>query len=748
MTSFRVIGKPAVRVEGTEKVTGQAKYSADISLEGVLWGKCLHSPHTHAGIVHLDATKARTVPGVHAVITGADVGLGLYGRFIKDIPVLARSRVRFFGERVAAVAAEDEDTALRALDLIEIEYDELPAVFDPLEALQPGAPILHPEYSSYPGVRDVIEQSNGFARTLSERGDLDAGFRAAHVIVENSFRTQRVHQAYLEPQSVLVAIANGRVQVWTGSKTPYNAREALAAAAGISEQSIVLNPVLIGGDFGGKGTPCDLPVCYFLAKESGRPVRMVLDYIEEFMAGDPRHEVLIRLKTGATKEGILTAHQVEYIVNCGAYAGHKPRGTISAAAQAMGPYRIPNTRTESVQVYTNTVHGGYMRAPGEPQAVFALESQLDDVARQLRIDPLEFRLKNLIRDGEEAANGERLDHVRAIEAMSLAAEAADYHSQKAPFVGRGIAIGDRGPGGGQGNASILLRPDGSILLKTPVFDQGTGTYTTLCQVVAEEFGVPIKSVQLEVWNTDSVSFDSGIAGSRGTRVNSTAAFQAAQAAKLQLFHIAAALLSWPEDHLAISGLELRRIDTGEKIRWPDLLERAGETVEGKAHIEESGRAHVTSFAAQVAEVSIDLETGEVKLLRFTTAHDVGRIINPVGHQGQINGAVMQGIGYALMEELQVEGGRVMNLSFGDYKIPTIRDAPPLKTVLLESENGVGSYQTRGIGEGPTIPVAAAIANAITDAIGVRFHDLPITSEKVFRALQESRVQKASMDAPD
>jgi CO/xanthine dehydrogenase Mo-binding subunit len=735
MSEYGVIGKPAGRVEGVSKVTGRARYTADIPLADALWGKCLHSPFAHARILSIDTSEALKLPGVHCVLTGADVGTGLYGRFIKDIPALARERVRFFGERVAAVAAADKDVAQAALDLIHVEYEELPAVFDAFEALQPDAPILHPDYASYPGVKAGELPSNGFAKTLTDRGDLEAGFAAADFVVENTFRTQRVHQAYLEPQSVAVSVEGGRVHVWAGSKTPYNAREALAAAAGIPEESITLHPVLIGGDFGGKGTPSDLPICYFLALKSSRPVRMVLDYIEEFMSGDPRHEITIRLKTGATRDGVLTAHHVEYVVNCGAYAGHKPRGTISAAAQAAGPYRIPNTRIESIQVYTNTVHGGYMRAPGEPQAVFALESQIDELAKAAGIDPLQFRLLNLVREEDEAANGERLYHIRAVETLTAAAEAAGYGSGKASLVGRGVAIGDRPPGGGQGTAFLTLNADGSVLLKTPIFDQGTGTYTTLCQVVAEELRLPIERVQLEVLDTDSVPFDSGIAGSRGTRVNTAAAYQAATQLRAKLIQLAVDHLGWPEVEVELSTNRLSRRDTEDSIELIELLSKPGRPLTAEAHIEESGRSHITSFAAQVAEVQVDPETGEVTLQRFTTAHDVGRVMNPIGHQGQINGAVVQGIGYALMEELRMEEGRVTSLSFGDYKVPTLVDVPKLTTVLLESDAGTGPYQTRGIGEGPIIPVAAAIANAVADAVGVRITDLPLTSEKIYSALR-------------
>jgi CO/xanthine dehydrogenase Mo-binding subunit len=732
MVAYQVIGKYTPRVDGVEKVTGAAHYTADFALPGTIWGKVLHSPYAHARIVRIDTSAAKALPGVHAVLTGEDVHTGgLYGRRIRDIPVLAYERVRFVGERVAAVAADDKDTAQRALDLIEVEYEELPAVFDPMEAMADGAPVLHPDFPSYAGGAPQDAPTNKYSHTSRDVGDPDTGFAAADVVIENTYTTSRVHQAYLESHAVLVSV-EGRVQVWCTSKAPYNMRESLAIAAGIPEESVVLNHAYIGGDFGGKGTSLDLPVCYFLAKASGRPVRMVPDYVEEFMAGNPRHATVIRLRTGVKRDGTITAHHVQFYVNCGAYAGYKPGGTIGGANQAAGPYGIVNQRIESIQVYTNTVPGGHMRAPGEPQAAFAIESHIDEVARAIGMDPLDLRIKNLAPEGE--AHGEHSHAAQAIGTLHAAAEASGYHAARPAYVGRGIAMGDRGPGGGQGNAAVTLREDGTILLNTPIFDQGTGTYTTLRQVVAEEFQVAPEKVEIEVWNTDAVSFDSGIGGSRGTRVNAAVAYEAAQNAKRDLLQLAASQMGWPEDNLTLRGDEIRRADIEESVRWTEVVARAGGTLAAEGHIQE-GRADVTAFTSQVAEVAVDPETGEITVLKFTTAHDVGTIFNPVGHQGQVNGGFMQGLGYALMEELRVEDGRVTSLSFGDYKIPTMGDLPQLKTVLVQADSGVGPYQLKGIGESPISPVAPAIANAIEDAIGVRIRDLPITAEKVYQALK-------------
>jgi CO/xanthine dehydrogenase Mo-binding subunit len=735
---YNVIGKPGRRWDGEDKVTGAARYAADVHLPGTLFGKSLHSPYSHARIVRIDTSEAKKLPGVHALITGEDVRTGaLWGRAVKDIPPLAYDRVRYFGERLAAVAADDEDIAQQAIDLIEVEYEELEPALDMFEAMQHGAPILHPDFNSYFGFRQKMDKpSNVYFTTHWEKGDIDAAFAEADVVIENTYTTQRQHHGYIEPQAVLVNIDkdDGRVHVWLCSKVPYNTRESLATAAGIPPETILMHHVYIGGDFGGKGNARNTPICYFLAKATGRPVRMVSDYVEELLAGNPRHDTVTRLKTGVKNDGTLVAHTVNYYVNSGAYAGFKPGGTIGGANQAAGPYKVPNCRIESAFVYTNNLPGGFMRGPGEPQGVWALESQLDEVARAIGMDPLEFRLKNLIEDGDEAANGEHLQAVRVKEALQAAADAAGYHGPKAPNVGRGMAIADRPPGAGVGTAEVTLNPDGSVVIGTPIYDQGTGTYTTLRQVVAEELHLSDADIDIEIWNTDALPFDSGVAGSRATRINSTVAYEAAQEVRRALFRRAAEVMGWPEDRLDLIGNEVRCTDPEETIAWPELLARTGVPVHGRAHIEDMEPSHITAFCAQVAEVEVDPETGQVTVRRITSAHDVGRILNPVGHQGQINGCVVSGLGYALMEELKVEDGRVTTLSFGDYKMPTVGDLPELTTVILESDQGAGPYAVRGIGEAPAAPVAPAIANAIADAAGVRIRNLPIAPEKVYRVI--------------
>ncbi len=737
---YTTIGQPATRVEGQAKVTGATQYTADVALPGTLWGRALRSPLPHARISRIDTSRAQQVPGIHAVLTGADVRGIRYGRRLFDVPVLAEDRVRFVGERVAAVAAEDRDAAEEALALIDVEYEELPTVFDPLEALEEDAPILHPEVNSYIGLPRPLEHpSNAFARDTWSKGNIDAGFAQADLIIENTFTVPRQHQAYLETHSCLVWLDDQeRVQVWASCKVPYQVKEQLSVALGLPKERIRLNPVAIGGDYGGKGSPMDIPLAYVLAVRTGRPVRMVMDYVEEFTAGNPRHAAIIQLKTGVKRDGTLVAHQARVVFDSGAYGGFKPVPTVNlgGAAKAGGPYKIPHVHIEGIQVYTNTIPGGFMRAPGEPQAVFAIESHMDCIAQQLGIDPVDFRLQNLIDAGDETPIGTRYQGMRAQETLEAAVAAAGYRTPKAPNVGRGIAMGERPPAGGESHAAVTLNPDGSVIVHTSIFEPGTGTYTILRQIVAEELHLPLQSIQVQVWDTDGVPFDTGVGGSRVTRIAGQAAYQASQEASREVRRLAADLLAWPEEQTMLRGADVVRQDTGASHPWSEILQRWGQPVVGRGSVQDMHPSPVTSFTAQVAEVAVDPDTGAVRLLRLTTAHDVGKILNPTDHQGQIEGAVMQGIGYALTEELGVDEGRVTSVSFGDYKIPTMQDIPELTTVVLESESGPGPYNAKGIGENPSGPVAPAIANAVADAVGIRIRDLPITAEKVYQGLVE------------
>jgi CO/xanthine dehydrogenase Mo-binding subunit len=734
--SYQVIGHSTLRTDNTGKVTGETRYTSDILLPGTLWAKTLRSPYSHARIKRIDISQAEKAPGVRAILTGNDVRGILYGRRYRDISVLAQDRVRFLGERVAAVAAETLEQAENALDLIQVDYEELPAVFDPIAALQEGAPMVHPDVATYKGLPKPLEQpTNRFVHDVFTRGVVDVGFAQSDLVVENTFTVPRVHQSFIEPHCCLVWIdERERVQMWSPNKVPHGLKQSMAQAFGIAKEKIRVNPVAIGGDFGGKGAPIDEPICYLLAQRSGRPVRMIMEYREEFFAGAPRHAAIMQLKTGVRRDGTMVAHQMDAYLDAGAYGGFRPGAVINGIAHAGGCYRAEHARISISRVYTNNLPGGQMRAPGEPQGFFAAESHIDCVARKLGMDPYEFRMKNLIVEGDLTLTGGHYRALKAKATLRAAAEAAGYSTPKGKFVGRGVAMGYRGPGGGTTSLKVELTPDGAVVIHTSFFEQGTGTYTTLRQIAAEELLCDPDEIQIDTLDTDSgVDSDTGLGGSRGTRVASGAAHQAAHAAKEELLALAESMLGWPKNEIILKGKNIVHAKSKMQQRWQELLARAGRSVIGESFNKDDDHSPVTAFAAQVAEVAVDPETGEVTLRRLTTAHDTGMIINPIGHQGQIEGGVVQGIGYGLIEYLPVQDGRVQVANFGEYKIPTVKDIPTLKTVILAGDEGVGPYNVKGIGENPISPPAPAIANAIEDAVGVRIKDLPITSEKIYRA---------------
>ncbi len=736
--AVHAIGLPTPRADGLGKVTGSAEYTADVPMPGALWAKVLRSPLPHARILRIDVSRARALAGVHAVLTSDDVTRELTGRKIRDLPVLAQGVVRFVGEQVAAVAADDEEIAERAIELIDVEYEELPAIFDPVAAARPDAQLVHADIHNYAGLpKPLAGPTNVFVTNVYGKGDVDAGFAEADVVVENTFTTSTMHQGYMEPNSWLVLVDDdGRAQVWASNKTPYPSRRQIAGVMDLTTDQIRINPVTIGGDFGAKGQPRNIPLCYFLAKATGRPVRMVMDYTEELLAANPRHASIIRMRTGVKRDGTIVAHDAECLFDTGAYAGFIPSGFVPGGSNAGGTYHIPNTRVVLSHVYTNNVPHGYMGGPGRQQGTFAMEAQIDAVAAAIEMDPAELRRRNVVREGDETAIGERFRDVKAIDVLEAAVDASGYGSPKPANVGRGLSVAHQEASGGETRASVSLDADGSVVLSTPVFEQGTGTYTMLQQVVAERLGLPADRVTVRVLDTDGFDFDSGMSAQRGTRVGSHVAYDAATAVEREMAKLAADLLGWPEAEMSVSGDNIMRKDTGEIEPWHAFVQRTGGPVVGTASLNDDAAPSVTAFTAQVAEVSVDPETGQVRLLKLTTVHDTGRILNPQGHQGQINGAAVQGMGYGLMEEMLIENGAVTTLSFADYKMPTVADLFDLQTVLIESESGTGPLAVKGIAENASTPAAAAIANAVADACGLRVNDLPLTAERVYRALRE------------
>jgi len=750
VAQLTVVGRPLGRIEGEAKVTGRARYAADMVLPGQLWAKCLRSPLPHARILHIDTSAARRLPGVRAVLTGADLPPVLIGLRLRDMPVLARDRVRFVGERVAAVAAEDPDIAEEALTLIRVEYEELPAVFDAEAAMAPDAPLIHPELPSYPGrAWDLPDIPNVHARFVHDRGDLARGLAEADLVIEHTFRTALLHQGYLEPQACVVALeGDGTTHVWMSNKTPFRARDEMAAALDLPPEGVVVHHVPIGGDFGGKGSPVNAILAYHLARASGRPVALVLTYNEELTATQPRHPATIYLKSGVKRDGTLVAREGRVIYNRGAYAAFNvsPNGMLNGVFKLGGSYRIPHAHIEGLAVYTNQVPCGYMRAPGQPQVIFAVEAHMDLIAAELGMDPLEFRLKNVLLEGDEPVVGARWQGIRAREVLLAAAEAIGWGRPKPPYVGRGLAISERGTGGGEAHVEVALDAEGRVTVHTGVPDTGTGIYTLLRQIVAEVLGVPPEHVTVHTSDTSQAPYDPGTGGSKTTHITGQAALAGAQQLRARLAALAAARLGGEPGQVTFAAGEARL--GGQRVPLAVLAREAAAAGEPlRAHGMYSRQVpEVVSFVAQAAEVEVDPETGQVRVRRIVSAHDVGTILNPLGHQGQIDGGVVQGVGSALMEGSPVEEGRVVAAHLGDYKLPTIKDIPELITVHVRAPEGPAPYGGKSIGEEPFVPVAGAIANAVRDATGVPIYEIPIHPERVLRGLQARRAPEGGASA--
>ena len=734
----QVVGRPTPRIEGELKVTGRALYSADVKLPDILWGRVLRSPISSGRITKIHTEKARQVPGVKAVITGEDVTGLRIGRCIYDNPVLADRLVRFIGEKVAAVAAETRLAAEQALELIEVEYDEMEPLLDPLAAIEDDAPILHPDLLSYKGLPVPVEKvSNVFAYLKWGKGDIEAGFRQADVIVENTFTTQVTHQSYLEPHACVVsADPSGGAKIWSCSKTPFAVRNQLSNCIGIDKDKLVFHPMHIGGDFGGKGGFMDVPVAYFLSLKSGQPVKMVMDYGEELTAGNPRHAAIIRARTGVKKDGAIVAHHLDFIFDSGAYGSMKPAGYLIGASTCAGPYKIANCLIEERMVYTNKIPCGHMRAPGDPQGFFANESQMDEVARKLGMDPAEFKRKNLMHDGDETPIGGHVSHIRGVEALERAIEMSGYNKPRPKHVGRGLAFSEWSPSGGEGNVFVKIEDDGKVKVSSPVVDQGAGVLTVIVECVGQELGVPAGEIELAQLDSTTVPSDGGVGGSRATRVYGNASYEAGVKARQEIIAVAAAKLMVAAEELELADAHVIHRKSKRRMSFAEVIKAKGSPITVKGYYKSSEKSHDASVSAQIAEVQVDPETGQVILKQMVSAHTTGKVINPLMHQGQIDGGVVFGLGYALQEEILFDNGKIVTTNFGEFKIPNIMDIPPLKTSVIENvPHGPGPYNSLAIGEVANTPTAAAVANAVADACGVRITDLPITAEKVYQALK-------------
>ncbi len=709
------------RVDAHDKVSGAARYAGDVVRPGMLVGRVLRSPHPHAEIVAIHVDEARALPGVHAVLTAADLPDVRVGRAIRDMPVLARGRVRFVGEKVAAVAAESEEIAERALGLIGVEYRELEPVFDPREAIEPDAPLLHDpaDIRAWAAPRQVVpDHPNGVTHLAwgVGRDEVEAALAAAERVVEHTFRLIPQHQVYLEPHTCLVEVgADGVADIWASNKAPFLLTGYLEAGLGLTLEQLRLHLMPLGGDFGGKGSFMDIPIAYYLSQASGRPVRMRMSMTDELTAGNPRHAAVVRIRSGVDADGRITARLVQSYFASGAYAAFKPSPDAALPnirIGSTGPYDIPALRVESEMVYTNTVPSGHMRNPGEAQTAYAVECHTELLARELGIDPVELRRRNATEEPRHGMDGEEIEP-RIGEILDAAAKAIGWDEPRPEGIGRGIALSEIATSPGVYSAGMELDPSGRVIFRTPIIENGAGMLTAFRQIVADELGIDQTDVSVEQ-SSSHFNVDRGVGGSRVTRITGILVRLLAEELRREL---ATRNGGQPPASLA---------DAARALAEPLALTTTYQA---------TASDNVSVHTVQAAEVRVDPVTGEVRPTRLVSVHEAGRIINRQAFEGQVDGAVAQGLGYALMEGLLIEEGRVTNVNLHDYKVPTIADMPPLEVLILPLDERLGITP---IGEG-AVGTAPAIANAVAEALGTpAAFDLPITAEAVIGQAKQRR----------
>jgi CO/xanthine dehydrogenase Mo-binding subunit len=718
---------PELRVEGLDKVTGVARYTGDRVVPGALVVRYRYADVTHGRIRRIDSRRAEAVTGVRAVLTGRDTTGLRAGRRLQDWPLLAWDRVRFAGERVAAVAAETEAAAEAAVSAIEVEYDELPAVLDPVAALAADAPVLHPDAAGYRYLgaqRPATSHPNVQGELVVRKGaatdaEVDTALAQAPIVVEDEFETGRQHQGYLEPHgAVVVPGADGQVTVITTNKAPFSLRLQLSTALDTPPELIEVDSAVIGGDFGGKGLSIDEYVLILLARRTGRPVRLIAAYDEELRAYAPRHGGRIRLRTGLDRDGRIVAHAAEVLFDGGAYAAAKPLPELilPGGLDVLAPYDVPRMRIDLRTVYTNTLPGGHMRCPGELQAAFASESHMDRLAAASGLDPIELRRRNVVRPGSVSVVGDRIRQPMAAEVLESVAALAPVGLP--PDHGFGVALVARRMEGGRQSITLRAAPDGRVEILTGLPDQGAGAHTMLARVVAQGLGLPVDRIAVRQLTTGSATQDLGVGASRVTFIASRAAQDATDRFRAAL-------------------------DAGDERSRPDdratRLARAadeGLEVTGSFDSTADGDDGVDfTFAGLGVVVAVDRETGGIRIVDATIVADTGTIINPVAHRGQIEGGFAQGLGAALMEELLIDEGVVSTQTLSDYRLPAATDVPAPGIVVLTGAPGGGAFGAKMAGELSPSLVAPAVANAVERAVGARVRRIPMTPERVLAALR-------------
>ena len=747
-----VLGTNEIRIEGRDKVSGKTKFTADIRKPSMLWAAFTTSPYAYARVISVDTTAAKALPGVRAVLTAADIGKRYVGRNIMDWPVLAYDVVRLIGDRVAAVAADTREIAEEAARLIEVEYEELTPLLDPFDALKPDAPVLHPERASYyfksfqkkppPAVPHPNVQGTNKVRKGAD--DIDAVFAAAHRVFEHRFSTPRLATGYIEPRATLVWVdEDGTVHVQSPNKSPFNLREQIAQCAGIPKETIVIETSAIGGDFGGKGFTMDEGPCYFLAKATGKPVRYVQRYSEELTIAATRHRAYITLKTAVDKDGRMIAHQSDVVYDGGAYAGTKPGPYLMAGTgYSTVPYDVPNVKVDTKSVYTNCIPGAHVRAPIDVQVFFAWEQHVEMIAEAMKIDPIDFRMLNVVKHGDTAISNELVHHPRGIEVLDTVRRESKYGTKLPAGRGLGIALFCRHTGGGKTALKLKLSVDGSLHVVTGVPDQGSGAHTMLQRVIAAVLQVEPERIGVTRGTTAEALPDPGSGASRVTHIVGAASKIAAEQLRALLEERTGMTL---EDGGGFLDPATRRRESFDEVAARVCADGPIEVV-GAFDGSHEDPAHPPdfTFSAFAIEVDVDVETGACTIVDSLLVTDQGQIINPVTHQGQIDGGFIFGLGSAMLEELPLdESGKVTTLSLGEYKLPTIMDIPPFRTVLVEAAPGAGPWGAKMAGELSTSGVAPAIVNAIYNAVGIRLSEFPVTSERVYNALHAKGEPAAS-----
>jgi len=748
MVDFKVLEHNHPRIDAREKVTGRATYAADVYLPGMLACKLATSQRGHARITRIDTSRAEQLPGVRAVITGKDypdVHFGSGG--LKDRYIMARDEVFYVGETIAAVAADDEITAQEAVDLIEVEYQDLPAVVDVLDALKSGAATVHADLPDFQGFGFALGGDNVCTVLDADRGDVDQAFRDADFIVEDTFRSQGINQGFLEPMACAACLeANGRLTVWASTQGPYQVRAQLGLVLAMPASNIRVIPMELGGGFGAKLRLAFEAFPAMLAIKTRRPVKLVNTREEAFTLNGPRLPVTNYIRSGVTRDGRIIAREAYSIFDVGAYLGAGPN---SGVGHGLGAYNIPNFRLRSYGVYTNKVYVGSYRASGVADMTFAVESHTDNIAHQLGIDPLEFRIKNALRQGDIAVNGATLPRNGLLETLQAVKDRLGLPKKLEAGRGVGVALCEWRSGSGPSTAAISVNEDGTVSLLTGSVDI-SGSDTSLAAIAAEALGLPMDQVIVARRDTDLAPFTGPSGGSRIVYSQGTAVQRAAVDARQKLLALAADRLGVPADALACEdGVVYVQDNPPQRLTISQLaamsVSSRGGPIIGMASL--SNMPYTPVFSTQAAEVLVDQATGQVKVTRYVQAQDVGVAINPMAVEGQLDGGVVQGIGRALTEDMLFDEntGAVRNASFATYLMPLAIDLPEIENILVRVPAEDGPFGARAVAEPPGFGPPAAIANAIYDAVGVRINEMPLSAERVLAALQGKAAEAIPLD---